>query len=66
MKTGLGWYEENGRTYSVNTCQSCGASVTIPPVQMKKIRDTALHTHEYFDENIPCCDNPNFFWVLLA
>ena len=66
MKTGLGWYREHGRTYNVNTCTSCGASVTIATKQLGKLRRDNFIIHYYFDKNIPCCDNPSFFWRTLA
>ena len=66
MNTGLGWYKEHGRKYSVNTCNSCGAAVTITPKQMEEIRLGRTYVHGYFDDNIPCCDNPNFRWIPLA
>ncbi|KKM70804.1 hypothetical protein LCGC14_1436990 [marine sediment metagenome] len=69
MKSGTGWYKEHGRTYHVNNCQSCNASVTVTHIRMEELRSLNKHLphiHRYFDENVPCCKDPNFFWVSLA
>jgi len=66
VKKGTGWYEEHGRTYNVNTCQSCGAAVTMTANQLCKLRPGNPVIHYYFDKNIPCCDNPDFLWGDLA
>ena len=66
MKMLYGGYKEHGRTYHVDTCSSCFATVTMTAKEFKDLRRLAgFDWNEYFNANIPCCDTPSFFWGMI-
>ena len=44
--------------YNVTVCSKCGACITITIKQRLNGTPWLL----YMDDNIPCCDEPEYFW----